>query len=340
MENFVKNALLLPLTDYFKDNQTLYDGYRPGSFDKCTLDGNIYGYPVAAGPTHVLFYNAKILAENGYPEFPKTWSEFTALCEKLKKAGITPFAFGNKQSSYAQYAWLSSLSDRMTGPEWTYSICDGTGAKFTDKPFVEALSKMAEFQEKGYFNVDINSIDPSMMAQYYFDGKAAMFSEGIWGVQNVVNNAPPDILEVTKVDFFPTPDGGRGNPRSSSGGAGVYYSVNAKIGASSPKFEAVTTMLEYMTAEESAKIMASVGGFPAYNPKDFDRSDLHRLAIEAYDLCIEAPQTRIFDLWFDASVVEVMNTSLQEMMAGVMAPEEVARDMQAEYERYLRKRTQ
>jgi raffinose/stachyose/melibiose transport system substrate-binding protein len=338
MENFVKNKLLLPLTDYFKAKPALFNGYRPGSFDKCTLNGNIYGYPVAAGPTHVLFYNSKILADNGYPEFPKTWSGFTALCEKLKKAGITPFAFGNKSSSYTQYAWLSSLSDRMTGPDWTHSICDGTGAKFTDKPFVDAVSIIDDFRKKGYFNVDLNSIDGSMMAQYYFDGKAAMYSEGIWGVQNVVSNAPPEVLAVTKVDFFPTPDGGIGNPRSSAGGAGVYYSLNAKIGASGPKFDAVTTMFEYMTAEGAAKIMASAGGFPAYDPKDFDRSGLHRLAIEAYDLCVEAPQTRIFDLWFDASVVEVMNTSLQEMLAGAKPPKEVAQDMQTEYERYLRNR--
>ena len=339
MENFVGNELLLPMNDFFDKRPDLYEGYRPGSFDKGTLNGNIYGFPVAAGPVHLIFYNSKMLADVGYDSFPREWSEFESLLADLKADEITPIGFGNKSNSYTQYAWLSSLSDRMTGPEWTFSICDGDGASFLDQPYIDALAYLDDWRAKGYFNVDLNSVDMDMITQYYIEGKVAMFSDGIWAVQRVTSSVPEELLGVTKLDFMPTPPGGKGNPRSSAGGAGVYYSVNKNVGSTGTKFDTVMELLEYMTAEGSAKIMASVGGFPAYDPIDFDRSGLPLLAQEAYDLCVEAPQTRIFDLWFDAAVVDVMNTSTQEMMAGAKTPAQVAQDMQTEYERYLNKRS-
>ena len=94
-------------------------------------------------------------------------------------------------------------------------------------------------------------------------------------------------------------------------------------------------MLEQMTGADCAAVMAGIGGFPAYDPGDFDRSHLDPLAIQAYDLCNVAEASRIFDLWFDTSVVDVMKSSLQEMLAGAKTPEEVASDLQTEYERYL-----
>lgn len=335
MENFVNNDVVLDLSSYFKENEDVFNGYRVGSFDKATLQDGIYGFPVAAGPTHLLFYNKKLLSEVGYDELPDTWDGLFDLCDKLSQKGIIPFAFANRAGNHAQYAWLSSISDRYTGSEWTQSIVDGSGASFLDQPFVDAISLLNQMKDNGYFNVDLNSIDGDLMVQYYFDEQAAMFSDGIWTVQNVVANAPEAVLESTSVGLFPGVEGGKGNARSSAGGAGVYYCINGNIDPNSEKFDAIINMLNYMTGQGSAEIMASVGGFPAYDPGEFDRSKLHRLANEAYDICNEAPATKIFDLWFDASVVQVMHTSLQEMLAGSKEPSQVAQDMQTEYERYL-----
>ncbi|MDF2964341.1 MAG: hypothetical protein K0S39_6076 [Paenibacillus sp.] len=337
MTNFVNNEVVSPLNDDLDKIKKWKDGYRPGTFEAGTRNGKIYGVPIAAGPVNLIYYNSKLLAEAGYNEFPATWDKFIDLNEKLKARGVTPMSFGNKNKSYAMYAWLNILTDRIVGTEWTESIIKGNGAAFTDPGFIQAASLIEEMLKKGYFNKDLNTIDPNTMVTYYFQGKSAMYAEGIWSAQNIVNNAPKDLLEVTKVTTFPVVAGGKGNPKSAAGGAGVYYSINSKV-EPGPKRDAILKLLEYMTGEESAKLMAGAGGFPAYNPGDFDRSKLHRVAVEAYEASNAAPASKIFDLWFDASVVVAINTKMQEVLAGSKTPEQMAKEVQSAYDTYLKNR--
>ncbi|HZG85808.1 extracellular solute-binding protein [Paenibacillus sp.] len=334
MSNFVKNGMLAELNEDLDKRPEWRDGYRKGTFDRATYDGSIYGIPMAAGPTHIIFYNSKMFAEVGYSEFPATWEELRDASEKLKAKGILPFAFANKDKGYALDMWFSVLADRFAGPEWTKSIVEGTGAKYTDPEFVSALTLLSDMAKAEYFNKDLNSIDGDAMHRYFYEGKAAAFVDGIWDVNNQVTNAPKDVLDATKVAVFPSVAGGKGNPKSSSGGAGVYYSVSSSV-EPGPKRDAIMTLLQYLTGDGSAKIMASVGGFPAYDPGEFDESKLHRLAVDTYGAANAAPASRIFGLWFEASVNDVLKTGLQDLLIGARTPEQVAEETQEEYEFYL-----
>lgn len=336
MTNFVDNGIVLPLNDELDKHPEWRDGYRPGTLDAGTRDGKIYGIPIAAGPTHLIYYNADIFSKVGYDHFPKTWDELMDAGQKLKDKGINLFSYGDKSKGYALSSWISALTDRVNGPQWTESILSGGGAKFTDPGFVKAISIMSELAKGGYMNKDLNSVDTDTMVNYYFEGRSAAFISGIWSAMNVVNNAPEAVASATHVAVFPGVEGGLGNPLSSSGGAGVYYSVNANI-QQGEKLEAIDKMLEYMTGSKSAKLMAEVGGFPAYNPGDFDTAKLAPVALEAYKASAAADATKIFDLWFDASIVEVINTDIQGVMAGSMTPEQMAEDTQRAYETFLSK---
>lgn len=336
MTNFVDNEIVLPLNEELDKRPEWRDGYRAGTLDAGTRDGKTYGIPIAAGPTHLIYYNAKMFAEVGYGEFPKSWDELMDAGRKLADKGINLFSYGDKSKGYALSSWISSLTDRSTGPEWTESILAGSGASFTDSGFVEAISTMSELSKAGYLNKDMNSVDSDTMVTYYFEGRSAAFASGIWSAMNVVNNAPAEVTKETKVAVFPPTEGGKGNPLSSSGGAGVYYSVNADIEAGS-KLDAIMTLLDYMTGAESAKLMAEVGGFPAFDPGEFDSAKLHPVALEAYEASAAADATKIFDLWFDASIVEVINSEIQSVMSGSKTPEQMAAEVQKAYETLLSK---
>lgn len=334
MTNFVNNGVVSPLNEDLESRSEWSEGYREGTMDAGTRDGKRYGIPIAAGPTSLVYYNSELYKSVGYDEFPKTWDEFVDANEKLKDKGVTPISYGN-DGAYTLSSWLSSLTDRITGPEWTESIIAGDGAAFTDNGFVQATTLINDMAKSDFFNKDLNSINPDTMIQYYFEGKSAAFVWGIWSAQNIVNNAPKEILDATKVAVLPAVEGGKGNPLSSSGGAGVYYSLNSKL-ESGEKRDAILDMLEYMTGKESAQIMAEVGGFPAFNPGEFDKNKLHRVAQEAYDASNAANATKIYDLWFDASVVEAINTNIQEMLAGSKTPEQVGKEVQSVYEKFLK----
>ncbi|WP_249899030.1 extracellular solute-binding protein [Paenibacillus sp. PK3_47] len=336
MDNFVTNEIVLPLNGEMDKRPEWRDGYRPGTLDAGTREGQVYGIPIAAGPTHLIYYNADMFGSVGYDQFPSTWPELMDAGEKLKEKGINLFSYGDKSKGYAMSSWISALTDRINGPDWTESILNGGGAKFTDDGFVKGISMMSELAKAGYLNKDLNSVDTDTMVNYYFEGRSAAFVSGIWSAMNVVNNAPEEITSATRVAVFPGVEGGLGNPLSSSGGAGVYYSVNSGIEAGE-KLDAIMTMLDYMTGADSAKLMAEVGGFPAYDPGEFDKSKLHPVAQAAYEASAAADATKIFDLWFDASIVEVLNTGIQGVMAGSSTPEQLAEETQQAYETLLNK---
>lgn len=336
MTNFVNNEIVLPLNEELDKRPEWRDGYRAGTLEAGTREGKVYGIPIAAGPTHLIYYNAKMFADAGYNEFPKTWDELMDAGKKLADKGINLFSYGDKAKGYALSSWISALTDRSTGPEWTESILAGSGASFNDPAFIKAISIMSDLSKSGYLNKDMNSIDGDTMVTYYFEERSAAFVSGIWSAMNIVNNAPEAVTNETKVAVFPPIDGGKGNPLSSSGGAGVYYSVNADI-QPGLKLEAIITLLDYMTGSESAKLMAEVGGFPAYDPGEFDSAKLHPVALGAYEASAAADATKIFDLWFDASVVEVINTEIQSVMSGSKTPEQMAKETQKAYETLLSK---
>ncbi|SFB50414.1 raffinose/stachyose/melibiose transport system substrate-binding protein [Cohnella sp. OV330] len=337
MTNFVANGIVLPLNEELDKRPEWRDGYRPGTLDAGTRDGSVYGIPIAAGPTHLIYYNADLFADIGYDHFPKDWDEVMDAGSKLAAKGINLFSYGDKGKGYALSSWISALTDRYNGPAWTESILAGNGAAFTDAGFIQAITTMSNLSKSGYLNKDMNSVDGDTMVSYYFEGRSAAFVSGIWSAMNVVNNAPDNVKNATKVAVFPAAPGGKGNPLASSGGAGVYYSINAKI-KPGPKLDAIMTLLEYMTGSQSAKLMAEVGGFPAFDPGQFDSAKLHPIALAAYEASAAADATKIFDLWFDASIVEVINTEIQSVMSGARTPEQMAEAVQQAYKTFLSKR--
>lgn len=58
-------------------------------------DGKTYALPLSQNYM-AIFYNGDIFEQVGITELPTTWDELMAVCDKLVAAGITPFAFGDK----------------------------------------------------------------------------------------------------------------------------------------------------------------------------------------------------------------------------------------------------
>ena len=97
-----------------------------GLLSTFAYEGKTYAMP-SNYSMWVCWYNRKQFRENGW-EAPKTWGEFTALCEKVKKAGVAPLAF---QGKYPYYAWatLLSLYQRLVPFEEWYELQDFSRAR-------------------------------------------------------------------------------------------------------------------------------------------------------------------------------------------------------------------
>lgn len=318
---FAKNGLVAPLDDILDGEWK--DGFIPSSFDDLSTDGSIYAVPYSMLSTHVIYYNKEILKDAGYESFPTDWKEFTAMLEAIKEKGITPIALGNKEPWVAESCIMSCLGDRFTGSEWFQSIMDGSGAKFTDPEFVEALGAMQELG--GYFNTDMNSLNNDQQKTLYFNGEAAMFMEGSWAV-GAVAAGPEDIAANTEVAVLPAVEGGKGVAQATSGGSGSGFAVG--INNFEEKKEAIAQLLQALSGEDYSQSIAAKGEPVAFRVEDYDKSQVSELALRYGEMADGLAFTPIYDSFLDPAVVEVMNSNLQELLIGAVSPEDCAKNIQ------------
>jgi len=89
---FAKQGLIHPIDDVWaKIGHNFASSVKAGSKG---LNGKYYIVPIYNYPW-VIFYNKSTFASKGY-HIPKTWDQLIALSKQMKKDGLIPFAFGQK----------------------------------------------------------------------------------------------------------------------------------------------------------------------------------------------------------------------------------------------------
>lgn len=330
VSTFVDNGLLRPLNDQLDKNTAWKDGFTEGVLDPYTIDGKTYGIQMTGGPTHVIYYNKDLVAKAGFPEFPKTWTDFETLIKELKKMNITPIALGNKAKWVVNSSYMSTLGTRYTGTQWFNDLVEGKGAKFTDPEFVQALTALKGLVDMGAFNKDMNSIDNNQQRTLYYNGSAAMFIEGNWAANAVETGGPKEIVEKTELAVFPAIEGAKGEQNSVSGGGGWAYAVNAKIDPA--KLDDIQKLIQSLTDSEAAKLILKYGDIPSSKVDNIESIEMPPLSKKLVKLVETTKFSPIYDTRLSPGLTESMNTTMQELMIGKYTPQQAAEAMQKEYE--------
>ena len=92
MQFFAQQGLLAPLDDVW---QKIGSNFNSAVQSLCKgTDGHYYIVPIYNYPW-VVFYNKSTFSSKGYT-VPTTWDDLITLCGKMKKDGLIPFAFADK----------------------------------------------------------------------------------------------------------------------------------------------------------------------------------------------------------------------------------------------------
>jgi len=174
IDSWVKADKMEPVTSIFKDNGWM-DKYPKGVIDILTYNGEIWSVPVNIHRSNVLWYNSKILADNGLTA-PTSFDEFFAAADKLQAAGITPLALGDNGIWTATHLFESILLGTM-GPEKYKGLWNGT-TDWNGPEVTQALNTMVKML--GYINEDHAALSWDQAAQLVADGDAAMTIMGDW----------------------------------------------------------------------------------------------------------------------------------------------------------------
>jgi raffinose/stachyose/melibiose transport system substrate-binding protein len=295
--------------------------------------------PQAYTLTTAVYVNTKLLKDNGIA-VPKTYADLKKMVVKLKAKGIAVMMLPDKDLWPAQSCLFSTISGRLLGNQFIDNVL-AKKAKFTDKPFVDALAFYKGLFTDGIIQASDMNVGYSEGAPNFAAGKAAMYVDGDWRAGNYVTDKASNIALIAPTaqasDFdvinFPAIPGEK-NPGVVSGVAGVGYGIANSIPAGSAKEKAAVKLMKYLYSPEVQKQRLEQG---AYIPTLLGvTGNVEPLItkVAAFKNSI-AKTTYVLDGSLDPSVFNVLNNGLQGIGLGTADPAKVAADMQAAMDAYL-----
>lgn len=337
-KEWAKQGLIMDLTDAIKASP-YYADYVESYFTPFKDGDSIYGYPVLTGGTcTVVIYDKAMWKEAGYDAFPTTWEDVEKAAEYFNGQGITTVAFGNGGKWQANSDFLSTLGNRYTGPDWFLSLINKDGAAFTDEAFVKALKETQHlFNETDIFNEDFNAVTNEDAREYYISGEAAAFIGGNWDESYIwATLKESDTEKWNNMGFavLPQPADATEAPNSQNIGLGYAVAINSKLADDPDKLAAAIDLAQEVTGPAFASYVAenyALGGLTKVGDVDLSKFDQATQDFYNYSY-VDTEPCEIYDSYITGAVWEVLNTDLQTMMNGEMAPEDVAANAQKAYE--------
>ncbi|MDR0283817.1 MAG: extracellular solute-binding protein [Propionibacteriaceae bacterium] len=214
-----------------------------------TQYGGYHGVPWTI-QGEALFYNKTLFDTAGITKVPTTYAELVDAADKLKAAGITPFATGGTVNWYVMRL-LDSLIETTCGAGLADQIntlkASWAGQTCVNDSFTE-LKKWAD----NYFNDGYMSIDDTQSNELFYTGEAAMALQGSWFDSDVKDNGMD--LGAVGVFTFPT-----GTGRLYGFGEGYYVS------ATTDKADLAAKWLDFITSTDKQKQTAGMFGALSVN---------------------------------------------------------------------------
>ena len=271
-------------------------------------DGVTYAVPFAS-QTMLVLYNKDLFEQHGITE-PQSWDELLAASEKLKAAGILPFANGTA-TAWQNESTFHALTASIIGKDFYDDMIAGE-ADFTDPRYVEALTKYDEIT-KAYFPDGFVGLDYPSSQQLFISGLAAMFAGGSYEAQ-AFQTQNPDL----DIGVFAAPGLAAEDPKLVS----VYYDGGFAVNKDSEHQEAALKFVNYLASLEFGQAFANelknISPIPGVT---FDSellqkvSDLNKSSI---------PYIMFVNFRYaEPSGSPLLQTEIQKMSAGQQTPEGV-----------------
>jgi ABC-type glycerol-3-phosphate transport system substrate-binding protein len=181
---------------YVAGNAHWKDIFLPGVVSTGTApDGKVYVLPTGITGT-AIYYNKDVFKKAGVA-VPETWKEFMDIQQKIKDAGLIPFAFNMNGPRYVSNWALRCMQDMLLDSKLSSikgvagvierNMIEGSGV--SQKELVAAIRRGAysakdpQWQEQlrllkewsKYWDSDFLSLDQDGAYQMFITGKAAMF---------------------------------------------------------------------------------------------------------------------------------------------------------------------
>ncbi|MEU1049568.1 N-acetylglucosamine/diacetylchitobiose ABC transporter substrate-binding protein [Streptomyces sp. NPDC048376] len=321
-------ADLTPLLDapsYDDPNKKVRDTLRPGIVEMGQFDGDPVWILYYAYTVYGNWYSQKAL-DSLDAEYPKTWDEMLAVCEKAKKKGMAGWTYAGKYPYYIPFS-MSPMIAKVGGVEVLNAI-DNLEPNAWKHPAVKTVFEAwYELYKKGYILKGTPGLDHIQSQTAWAKGKALFIPNGSW-VENesakvipadfdLAVSAPPGIDDSDKMPF---------GTMWASGGEPFIVPAKAANGAGGME------QLRIMLSEASSKNFTSkVKSLSAYNggTDGIELTPGLKSGVAALELAGDnVVNPRMQDWYVQLQKEKIGVSCLGEMMAGRMTPAETIKKIQ------------
>jgi N-acetylglucosamine transport system substrate-binding protein len=190
----VKAGQAADLTDLFAapsldvPGKTVAETLVPGAVEQGSYDGKPYAVNYAY-TVFGLWYNKKLFEKNSWT-VPATWADFTALCDKIKAAGITPFGYAGANAAYYMVRGLLTSAGKI-GTEQVLKDIDNLKAGAWQAPAIkQAAQAWGEIGTK-YIDKSFLGLKHTEVQLRQNQDKVAFYPCGSWLENEQAKDTPP-----------------------------------------------------------------------------------------------------------------------------------------------------
>ena len=316
-QKFARGGRAMDITSAVYDSDWK-DRFSPASLGPFQYNGKQYGVPINVDAKYML-YNKKIFADNGIT-VPTTFQEFLDDCAKLKKAGVTPIAFGN-QYPWAAAHYIGDLFAKLVPDDVRkadYALKTSEADLYTDLGNVKALDAFKTLNDDGYFNRGSNALTHAIARGSFLAGRTAMMYLELVEFVEVKDGTP---LAKDGWDFFKLPGfpDGRGDQNMLTGAPdGFMISSETKH----PK-EAIE-FLKFLTSVKEAQQYVSITGMTSSVKGAVTDENAGPMVRKGLEVLNAASGLALWlDTDMDARSTETLLAGSQAIIDGSQTPEQV-----------------
>ncbi|MET9254897.1 N-acetylglucosamine/diacetylchitobiose ABC transporter substrate-binding protein [Streptomyces sp. NPDC048182] len=324
-EQLADLTALLDAPSYDDPNKKVRDTLRPGIVEMGQFDGDKVWIMYYAYTVYGVWYSQKAL-DSLDAEYPKTWDEMLAVCEKAKKKGMAGWTYAGKYPYYLPFS-LYPMIAKIGGAKVLDAIDNLEPNAWKDPAVKAAFEAYYELYKKGYVLKGTPGLDHIQSQTAWAKGDALFIPNGSWVENESAKVIPADFqLAVSAPTGLDSSDKMPFGTIWASGGEPFIVPAKAKNGAGGME------QLRIMLSEASSKNFTSkVKSLTAYNggTDGIELTPGLKAGVAALELAgTNVVNPRLQDWYVQLQKEKIGVSGLGEMMAGRLTPAEAIKKIQ------------
>lgn len=244
-------------------------------YDSGIVQGKLYSLANSI-TTMGIFYNKKVLADNGWP-VPTTLADLVKVMDAAIAKGMYASVTGNKGWRPVNENYTSLFFTNFAGPEVIYKALTGK-VKWNNPKIVDAINTSADWYQKGYLGgKDYVNLNFSESVQLLAAGKSPFFI----GPSIIYQWAPSFFTgdKVNDLGFVPFPSGSADIPYPTyTLGVACTFSINAHSKVKDEAAKILDMMMRPSFLQDMTAAWPGYWGVPLKDLSSVDTSSMGPLS--------------------------------------------------------------